>query len=237
MHKQGSLAEPLWRASLRPAIPVRLTRRWRFRKPRDLDEDTAHLIYDSMPLSERNPQIRGALALHKTRLRRQVYRAFLEQERAVNKVTIRQTAMYETLVRLHEERRRARRELHDDALSEHDEAARDHSTQSEPHAARRRELLAAAGADTGAGAGARALAPAGGTPTPMRPVRALDAVSLPPLPGERAARPVDAFFESIPDAVHGTLADALPAIQPLAPAVGRLHLHSYLSHLRSRVAQ
>ena len=208
MNKQGSLGKPLWRASVRPAIPVRLTRRWRFRKPHDLDEDTAHLVFQSMPLTEHNPEFRGAFALHKVRLGRQLYRAYVEQERAVNRVTTRQENMYATLVRLHAERRHALRALQHDVQSEID-----YGIHSEPHSA-----------------GHRALPPVRSTSpavahAPTRPPCALDAILLPSLPGVTVSRQVDAFFETIPDTdyeISTTRANEVSAALTIGMHIGLL---------------
>ena len=182
MNKESNPNKPSWRASLQPAIPVRMTRRGRVRKPHELDEDNVHILFKNMPMSEYNPAIRTALAIHKARLRRQVYRAYVEQERVLNTLTISQSQMYAALVRLHDERRHALRAMQHDGRSE-----LDLSIHSEPHRASHRALPPVISTTS----------PAAGH-MPTGPPLALDATSLPPLPGATFPRPVDAFFENIP---------------------------------------
>lgn len=81
----------------RPAIPVRYPRRMHYRKPRELDEDSMHLIFASLPMSELAPEIRGRLAGYEAKARRRLYEWYMNQLWSVQRCTRFQMDAYQQL--------------------------------------------------------------------------------------------------------------------------------------------
>ena len=80
-----------------PAIPVRYPRRMHYRKPRELDEDSLHLIFQSLPMSEHAPELRGRLAGYEAKARRRLYEWYMSQLWNVQRCTRFQMDAYQQL--------------------------------------------------------------------------------------------------------------------------------------------
>ena len=70
-------------------------------------------LQTSSPLSEQSPHTRGALAVHRRMLRRELLKSYVESQREVHYVEREQNQWYELLSHLHYERRMHIRECRD----------------------------------------------------------------------------------------------------------------------------